>query len=251
LSDDGVLDLCHRLRRSGTSSREDLLVSRRSVSTAVLLTARYLPYISRYGSTAVLLTALAACGSTSHFVDQPPLTIDGSEQDTRRAVAQLFGTATPYTIRLCEADPSSKECKAEDEGISATGVGGLFLPLFLHVHGMRVSQERPSADGLAIEVSFESNADGIPPLCATADGRVISRGNNTALLEASNFYCNWMAVGNVLANADLSIDRIDLKDRTFTGYYKLTFYGTGNVSGSGYYKAVLTPKTAQSGLFRG
>ncbi|WP_322082803.1 hypothetical protein, partial [Burkholderia sp. BCC1972] len=121
------------------------------------------------------------------------------------------------------------------------GVGGLFIPLVLHVHGMRVSQERPSADGFAIKVSFDSNADGIPAICATADGKIILRNNNTALIQASNFYCNWMVVGNVLVNADLSIDRIDLKDKSFTGYYKLVFHGTGNVSGSGYYKAVITP----------
>jgi hypothetical protein len=52
-----------------------------------------------------------------------------------------------------------------------------------------------------------------------------------------------MVVGNVLATADLSIDRIDLKNKTFTGYYRLTFHGTGNVAGSGYYKAVITPRT--------
>ncbi|MBV8653160.1 MAG: hypothetical protein JO255_16970 [Alphaproteobacteria bacterium] len=197
------------------------------------------------GRAAVAAIALvtAACGSTEHFVDQPQLMIDGGQQDARQAVAQLFGSATPYTIKLCEANPSSKQCKAADEGISATGVGGLFLPLFLHVHGMHVSQERPSADGLAIKLSFDSNADGIPPICATADGKIISRDNNTALIQASNFYCNWMAVGNVLVNADLSIDRIDLKDKSFTGYYKLGFYGTGNVSGSGYYRAVVTPNS--------
>jgi hypothetical protein len=144
---------------------------------------------------------------------------------------------------LCEADPSSKECKVDSEGISATGVGGLFIPLVLRVSGMRVSQERQSPDGLAIDVAVDSKADGIPPLCATADGTVISRDNDTASLRIGNFYCNWLAVGNVLANADLSIDKINLKDKTFTGYYRLTFHGTGNVAGSGYYKAVITSKT--------
>jgi hypothetical protein len=188
-----------------------------------------------------LLPALAACGTTSHFVEQPPLAVEGTPGDTRQAIAQLFGAETPYTIKLCEADPTTKTCKKDSKSISATGVGGLFIPLVLHVHGMRVSREHPSADGLAIEVSFDSSADGIPPICATADGKVTLRGHDTALIQAGNFYCNWMAVGNVLVKADLSIDRIDLKNEAFTGYYKLVFHGTGNVSGSGYYKAVITP----------
>jgi len=65
---------------------------------------------------------------------------------------------------------------------------------------------------------------------------VISRDNNTASVELSNFYCNWMVIGNAITNADFSIETISLEERTFTGFYKLTFYGTGNVTGSGYYK---------------
>jgi hypothetical protein len=198
--------------------------------------------MSRCASLAVLLPAMAACGTTEHFVAQPQLTIDGSPGETRQAVARLFGSDAPYTVKLCEADPSSKECKKDSESISATGVGGLLLPLALHVSSLRVSRERPSPDGLAIDVSFDSTADGIPPLCATAQGTVISRNNNTVSIEIGNFYCNWMVVGNVLANADLSIDRISLNDKVFTGYYKLTFHGTGNAAGSGYYKAVITPR---------
>jgi hypothetical protein len=186
---------------------------------------------------------MGGCGTTAHFIDQPKLAVDGPPQDARQTIAQLFEVGAPYTVKLCEADPSSKACKENSKGISATGVGGLFVPLALHVSGMRVSQERPSADGLAIDVAFESRANGIAPMCATAQGAIISRDNNTASIQIGSFYCNWMAVGNVLANADLSIDAINLKEKTFTGYYKLRFHGTGNVSGSGYYKATIVPKT--------
>ncbi len=202
-----------------------------------------LPNRLRYGLLAVSLTTLAACGTTEHFVDQPQLTINGSQEDARQAIVQLFGSDTPYTIQLCEADPLSKKCKKGSEGISATGVGGLFLPLVLHVRGMRVSQARESLLGLEIDASFLSSADGIPPLCATAQGTIFSRDNNTASIQIGNFYCNWLVVGNVLVNADLSIDGIDLKNKTFTGYYRLTFHGTGNVGGSGYYKAAIASKT--------
>ena len=61
-------------------------------------------------------------------------------------------------------------------------------------------------------------------------------------MQLRNFYCNWMLIGNVIVNADLSIDTINVKDKVVTGFYKLTFHGTGNAAGSGYYKAVLAPK---------
>lgn len=191
-----------------------------------------------------VVLALAGCGTTGHYVDKPQLTFDGGRADARDAVAQLFGPDVPYTVRLCAADPSTKDCKTGAPGLSATGVGGLFFPLLLRVNGMRVRQQRPSPDGLAIEAALSSRADGIAPLCTTAHAAVVSRDDNTASIRIRNLYCNWLAVGNVIASLDLSIDRIDLKDKTFTGYYKLTFHGTGNVSGSGYYKAVITPKAA-------
>lgn len=195
-----------------------------------------------WASSAML--ALAGCGTTRHFVAEPPLTFDGGRADARQAVAQLFGPDAPYTVRLCDADPATKDCRKGSPGLSATGVGGLVFPLVLRVNGMRVRQQRPSPDGLAIEAALSSRADGIPPLCTTAKADVVSRDDHTASIRIRNLYCNWLVVGNVLASLDLSIDRIDLKSRAFTGYYRLMFHGTGNVSGSGYYKAVITPKTA-------
>jgi hypothetical protein len=67
-------------------------------------------------------------------------------------------------------------------------------------------------------------------------------------VQFKNFYCNWVAVGNVIVNADFSIDNINLKDRVFTGFYKVTFHGTGNAGGSGYYKAVITSSRVQARL---
>ena len=45
----------------------------------------------------------------------------------------------------------------------------------------------------------------------------------------------------LLVNADFSIDRIDPHTKVFTGFYKITFHGTGNAAGSGYYRAVILP----------
>jgi hypothetical protein len=199
------------------------------------------PSKRHYIASGLSLLVLAACGTTKRFVNQPRLTIDEPERNARQAAADLFGVSTPYTVKLCEADPTSKECKQGNEGLTATGVGGLILPLVLHVTGMVISKQSDSADGWTIDASVQSKADGISPLCRTAHGQILSRDNDTMSVSLRSFYCNWALVGNVVVNADLSIDNIQLKDRVFTGFYKVVFHGTGNAAGSGYYKAVVLP----------
>jgi hypothetical protein len=90
-------------------------------------------------------------------------------------------------------------------------------------------------------LEYQSKADGIPPLCRTAHGQILMRDNNTITVQLQNFYCNWVAVGNVIVNTDFSIDHIDSQNKVFNGFYKITFHGTGNASGSGYYRAVVVP----------
>jgi hypothetical protein len=188
----------------------------------------------------VLLT-LSACGTTHRFVDQPQLTVEGTDKTPRQATAELFDGVMPHKVSLCEADPISKDCKKGSDGVRANGVGGLFIPLVLNVSGMTVSKQSPSDSGWAIEAAVQSRADAIPPLCRTAHGQILLRDNNTITVQLRNFYCNWLVVGNVVVNADFSIDHIDPQNKVFNGFYKITFHGTGNAAGSGYYRAVILP----------
>ena len=186
----------------------------------------------------VLLT-LSACGTTHRFVDEPQLTVAGADKTVHQATTELFAGVTPYKVSLCEADPISKDCKKGSDGVRANGVGGLFIPLVLNVSGMTVSRQIPSDAGWAIDAAVQSRADAIPPLCRTAHGRILLRDNNTITVQLRNFYCNWVVVGNVVVNADFSIDHIDSQNKVFNGFYKITFHGTGNAAGSGYYRAVI------------
>lgn len=188
----------------------------------------------------LLLALGTGCGTTKHFVEQPHLTVSEPGQTARQAIETLFsGLTPPYTVSLCEAEPSSGSCTPIGQGISAKGVGGLFLPLSLRVTGMEVRKQRWAANELAFDASLHASVDSLAPMCGTVGGKIISRDNNTASVQLKNFYCNWAVIGNVLVNADLSIDSIDVKDRVVTGFYKLTFHGTGNARGSGYYRAVI------------
>jgi hypothetical protein len=200
------------------------------------------PSILAYMTAILSLTALAACGTTSRFVDQPHLTIDEPWKDARQAVGELFQLTPPYSVTLCEADTASKECKKDSQGITATGVGGLLLPLTLHVRAMSVQKQSPSDDGLAFDATVDAKVDAISPICGTVGGKIVVHDNNTVSVQLRNFYCNWMVVGNVIVNVDFSTDSISLRDKAMTGFYKVTFYGTGNAAGSGYYRAVITAK---------
>ena len=191
----------------------------------------------------LLMLTLSACGTTRRFVDQPPVTVEGADISPHRAAADLFDADTPYIVTLCEADPASRDCKTGSTGISANGVGGLFLPLVLKVSAMTVSSKKSSDDGWAIDAAVQSKADAIPPVCRTAHGQILLRRNDTVTVRLRNFYCNWVVVGNVIVNADFSIDHIDARNHVFNGFYKLSFHGTGNAAGSGYYKAVVRPES--------
>ena len=219
-----------------------LVTLAQTVRTTLGLRRRALPSINHHVGIPLCLMALTACGTTGRFVEQPPLNIKEPEEDARHAVGELFGLATPYTVRLCEADAASRECKQGSKGITATGVGGLLLPLTLHIKGLVVSRESESDEGLSLDASFDSAVDGISPLCATARGKIVSRDNNTASVRFGDFYCNWVLLGNVLVKADFSIESINLQSRVFTGFYRIAFHGTGNATGSGYFKAEVAPK---------
>jgi hypothetical protein len=199
-----------------------------------------------------MILVLSACGTTRRFVDQPQLSVDDDTRTAGQAAAELFDGATPYRIQLCEADPVTRDCKKGSGGVRANGVGGLFIPLVLNVSGMTVNGHRSTDSGWSIDAAVHSKADAIAPLCRTAHGEILRRDNNTMTVELRNFYCNWLVVGNVLVNADFSIDHIDSRDKVFNGFYKITFHGTGNAAGSGYYRAVVeSAGSTASGPVRG
>ncbi len=180
---------------------------------------------------------LTACGSTSRFVEAPPLEVRGNYDSTSKAVERLFvNRSMPYGISLCEADPLTGQCLAGDVKPSAKGLGGLFLPLVMELEFITVEQASLGDGSIPIETTLSAPVNNRPSTCGTVRGSIESTAT-TAILRLPSNYCNWLAIGNVVQNAQLSIDTIDLKNEVFTGYYKISFYGTGNAGGSGYYRA--------------
>lgn len=144
-------------------------------------------------------------------------------------------------MELCEADESSKSCLNKETGISAKGIGGMFLPLKMDMAGLEVEKSRMENGNLNILVSLDASINLIPPWCGKVGGH-LQTVNETPKLVFSNFYCNWAGVGNVLTNMEFTVETLDSISHTFSGHYKIRFLGTGNGIGSGYYKTSITRK---------
>ncbi len=190
---------------------------------------------------ALAALALAACGTTRHYVEHTALTVVPPSATARGAVAAVFSGSTPFYLSLCNASRSTKECLPGDSGITARGVGGLFLPLNLHVRGIRVSAVHQTTDGTTFLGAFDSKVDAIAPLCGSSRVQAVYGDDGSLALRFGKFYCNWALVGNVIVDADFSIDSVSVRDRTLTGFYRITFHGTGNAAGSGYFRASIEP----------
>jgi hypothetical protein len=203
----------------------------------------------------LVVSTLASCIGTGKYVDSPvlrvkdsratssqePSHLDAADQITPdQAVANLFlSQAAPFSILLCDADLATGECVEGAGGLSATGLGGFFLPLVMDLSRIDVNEAVLDDEGIELKAKVVATVSEIPPVCGDVDGRISMSSGGHANLEFANFYCNWMAIGNVVTTIKLSIDSIHLNDQSFTGYYSMTFYGTGNANGSGYYKAAI------------
>ena len=164
---------------------------------------------------------------------------DGVSTPTE-AVSGLFLQQTgPYTIVLCDADPATGTCLESSTGLSAIGVGGIFLPLIMDLSGIKVNNAELVEETIRLKTRLVSTVNKIAPKCGDVVGKINIRTGNIVNIELDNFYCNWMAIGNVVTNIKLSIDGISLKEQSFTGFYSISLHGTGNANGSGYYKALV------------
>lgn len=193
------------------------------------------------------LGALASCGGTARYIDSPVVRLQDGVSTPTEAISALFLQPTgPYTIVLCDADPATDTCIESSTGLSATGLGGFFLPLIMDLSAIEVNQSEFDEEAIHLKTRLVSTVNKIAPRCGDVDGRINIRAGNIVNVELINFYCNWMGIGNVVTNIKLSIDGIHLKEQSFTGFYSLSLHGTGNANGSGYYKALVVSKPNES-----
>ena len=130
---------------------------------------------------------ILAGSASGESIEQPSVRIVGTEEalsgaepDSRPSREQLSASITalfsaedrPQGYVFCEAIPETGQCDDTGDGLSAVGVGGLFIPLVMDVSGMTIGSAASTADGWAITSAFQSTVNAIPPVCADADGTI-------------------------------------------------------------------------------
>ncbi len=194
------------------------------------------PPLSHVAGVLLLLVLSSSCAT--RYVEQPtPSTAEDAVAELAPALASLLGSPDTSVFIFCEAEPDTGECEDVDDGLSALGVGGYALPLLMDLSEMSVQGVTRTEEGWTLKSRFRTRVNGIPPICGRAKGTLRVNDAGTANIEYDRFYCNWVLIGNVLTKVELSIDSVDLEARTFRGYYAVTFNGTGNAGGSGYFRA--------------
>gem|GEM_PF-1550122 len=206
-----------------------------------------------------LVAALSLGGCAGTFIADPParsfLSADEGQTDKTQtpkalqpsSIDAVFSVADePVVFELCDASPEDTSCVDKTDNPSGGGVGGLFIPLFLTVDSMEVTSTNRVGGDLVLAADFEAYVNGIPPLCDDTEGKLERTEAGSFIIEFDGFYCNWLAIGNVISQFKMSIDRVDVEERKFAGYYSFRFNGTGNAGGSGYYIAYIASEESQS-----
>ncbi len=155
-------------------------------------------------------------------------TLNGEIEDPKTVSSWLLpviNATESAQLLMCDVATKRETCKRENSGLDAAGLGGIFLPLKVSV---------PTVTLRANRVDIHVVINGVDATCTS--GSVITNVNR-ASVEFRQVYCNWLLVGNVISNLELSIDWDDPINRTFGGRYIIRFFGTGNGSGSGIYSA--------------
>jgi len=148
-----------------------------------------------------------------------------SDPAAARWLLPFINKAESTRLLLCDVEIPRQACLSARQGLSATGLGGIFLPL--NVSLPEVTVERSHA-------SLQVSINGKDASCTMGDVKTSAR---DSFIEISNVFCNWLVIGNVISSLKLSIDWGKPEERTFGGRYTIRFIGTGNGSGAGVYSA--------------
>jgi len=141
-----------------------------------------------------------------------------------RSDQQIKNVVDRGTFDLCETELGGQVCLPGSNGISARGLGGLFLPLSSVMRNITFT-------GSEADVDIQVNT--IAARCT--DGAVTVLPDQNAI-RVGNIACNWIVIGNVIASVTLELDSLEAPG-TFGGRYTIQFSGTGNGAGSGHFRA--------------
>ena len=128
------------------------------------------------------------------------------------------------TFDLCETKSGEQDCLLSSQGISGSGLGGVFLPLNSVV---------PKITFAGSEADVDILVNNIAARCT--EGKVTFLPGQNAV-RVDNIACNWIVIGNVIASVTLELDWVE-ESGAFGGRYTIQYSGTGNCAGSGHFRA--------------
>jgi len=157
-------------------------------------------FVKRFTIAAVVALSLSAC-ATARLPDIPAVASDpsGSRVSLEQAVRTLKpdeGQALVFT--LCEANAQTGRCLEPTVGLAGYGLGGIFLPLLMRVEGFELNRNSAKSEG-ALRIAFSTIVNEIPPFCSETDAEFEILEGDILRLGATPFFCNWVGVGNVIA----------------------------------------------------
>jgi len=163
---------------------------------------------------ACAFSGLLTIGCSANLPDTP----------STRAATPIVEAASDRAFALCETLPNATTCLPSSKGITAGGVGGLFLPLNAVVETIAFDNE---------SAQLQLKVNNIAATCSRGRVEFLESENSARVRD---IVCNWLVVGNVVATVTFSLDWID-GNTAFGGRFAMTFSGTGNGAGSGHFKA--------------
>jgi hypothetical protein len=177
-----------------------------------------------YEVKSVYLCASEECGPAGQKV---------STEQVLRGLQRLFQANEGQPYKVCSSNVQSRHC--ESPGVGYFVMGG-------PIPG-RGAQNSGTFKGVQVDAASQSigfshatdlTFNGSPLVCAPHPGKLTVRSADEISLTDEPYYCNWMAVGNMVTTFSFAVESIDLDRGRLGGYWAHAVSGTGNGKGNGY-----------------
>jgi hypothetical protein len=156
-----------------------------------------------------------------------------SAEQLAQGLGHLLQMNDGAPLKLCGADPKTRECLDDDIGYFV--LGGI-LPGRGSARSATMSQVQVDADARAVRyvMAMPMRFLGIDLSCADHDAVLTVQSPDAIQIVDSTYRCTWMVMGIMGASFSFAIDSIDFDKGRVGGRWKHSVAGTGNGRGQGY-----------------
>jgi hypothetical protein len=146
---------------------------------------------------------------------------------------KLLAANDGQEFKACESDPKTRACMSNGfchfvQGGPLPGLGCM-KSATLTASTFDITEKR---------VRFQSKPNytflGAPLTCEIHGAAITVHSIDEIAWEDSSFYCNWMAIGNMVHTFSFAVESVDFDRGIIGGYWTHSTTGTGTGSGSGY-----------------